>query len=124
MSKQDILTIATATPVALPAQDTYTDTLVEEIPKVQPPYGVIVHNDDYNGMDFVIGVFQKVFHYPTEKAITLMLEVHYKGRSLVWSGSREVAEFKADQIRSCGPDPDGKQKGATTLRVTIEPLSE
>ena len=38
------------------------------------------------------------------KATLLMLEVHFSGRSLVWSGSREVAEFKADQIRSCMPD--------------------
>ena len=70
----------------------------------------------------MVGVFKKVFHYPTEKAIKLMLEVHYSGRSLVWSGSMEVAELKADQIRSCGPDPDMKSKGATALSVTIEPL--
>ena len=112
----------TTEPLVLPDLDTYTDTAVEETPKIQPPCGVIVHDDDYNGMDFVVGVFQKVFHYPTEKAVKLMMEVHVSGRSLVWSGSMEVAELKADQIRSCGPDPKMKSKGATALQVTIEPL--
>ncbi len=115
-------TTTTAEPLTIPDQDTFTDTSIEERPKVQPPYGVIVHNDDYNGMGFVVGVFKKVFGYSTAKATNLMLEVHYSGRSLVWSGSLEVAELKADQVRSCGPDPNRRDKGANALRVTVEPL--
>ncbi len=90
--------------------------------KVQPPYAVILHNDDVNGFDHVIGVLRKVFHYGRIKAARLTLEAHVKGRSIVWSGQLEHAELKADQIRSCGPDPMMKARGAVALKVTVEPL--
>ena len=85
-----------------------------------PPYAVILHNDDVNTVDFVIEVILKVFQYPVEKAIALMLEAHTTGRSIVWSGSKEVAELKADQIRSCGTDPQARERGAQPLQVSIE----
>lgn len=88
--------------------------------KQLPPYAVILHNDDYNGFDFVIGVIIKVFKYPVEKAVALTLEAHESGRSIVWSGSLELAELRADQIRSCGPDPQAKTNGAQPLQVSIE----
>ena len=108
-----------AATVAPPETDTDTDVRT----KRQPPYAVILHNDDINTYGFVIGVLQKVFGYPLEKCAKLMLEAHHSGRSLVWSGSLEVAELKADQIHSCGPDPDQKDKGAEPLRVSLEPLA-
>ncbi len=89
----------------------------------QPPYAVILHNDDVNGMDFVIVVLRKVFGYTPEKCSLLMLEAHNKGKVVVWSGAREVAELKADQIHSCGPDPDRADAGAEALRVSIEPMA-
>lgn len=89
----------------------------------QPPYAVILHNDDLNGMDFVISVLRKVFGYTVEKCVDLMLEAHEKGRSVVWVGALEVAELKADQIRSCGADPDQKSKGAQPLGVSVEPAA-
>jgi ATP-dependent Clp protease adaptor protein ClpS len=52
-----------------------------------------------------------------------MLETHHTGRSVVWTGTLELAELKADQIHSCGPDPDQKGKGAEPLRVSLEPLA-
>jgi ATP-dependent Clp protease adaptor protein ClpS len=88
--------------------------------KRQPPYAVVLHNDDCNGMDFVVGALRKVFNYGRMKAIGLMIKAHLSGRSIVWTGTLEVAEFKADQLRSCGPDPNMKQHGATCLSVTIE----
>jgi len=91
-------------------------------PKAQPPYAVILHNDNVNGFDHVIGVLRKVFHYGRIKAARLTLEAHLKGRSVVWSGQLEHAELKADQIRACGPDPIMKAHGAITLKVTVEPL--
>jgi ATP-dependent Clp protease adaptor protein ClpS len=94
----------------------------ENKPKQQPPYAVVLHNDDINGFDYVIGVLRKVFRYDRSKAYRLALEAHVSGRSIVWSGSLEVAELKADQLRSCGPDPDMKDRGATALGVSIEPL--
>jgi ATP-dependent Clp protease adaptor protein ClpS len=90
--------------------------------KVQPPYAVILHNDDLNGFDFVLGVLRKIFHYDRAQARKLTLEAHEKGRSIVWSGQLEHAELKADQIRSCGADPVMKARGALALKVTVEPL--
>ncbi len=100
-----------------------TDTVTDGRPKRQPPYAVILHNDDVNTCEFVIGVLMKVFGYSVEKCVQLMLDAHHSGRSVVWSGSLEVAELKADQIHSCGPDPDQKDKGAEPLRVSLEPLA-
>lgn len=108
-----------ASPSASPATDTDTDVRT----KRQPPYAVILHNDDINTYGFVVEVLQKVFGYTLEKCVQLMLEAHHNGRSVVWSGSLEVAELKADQIQSCGPDPDQKDKGAEPLRVSLEPLA-
>jgi ATP-dependent Clp protease adaptor protein ClpS len=96
-----------------------------ELPEArrQPPYAVVLHNDDLNGFDFVIGVLRKVFNYGWMKAFWLTLKAHLTGQSIVWSGSLEVAELKAARVRSCGPDPKGK-KGVTALTVTVEPLPD
>ena len=56
------------------------------------PWNVIVHNDPINLMSYVTLVLQRVFGYPRDRAERLMLEVHTRGRSLVWSGGREQAE--------------------------------
>lgn len=91
--------------------------------KRQPPYAVLLHNDDISTMDFVVEVLRKVFGYPVEKCVGLMMEAHEKGLAVVWTGSLEVAELKADQIISCGPDPSRVNAGAEPLRVTVEPAA-
>lgn len=109
---------------ATPIPDVLPDEEIEQAPPArQPPYAVILHNDDHNGMDFVIMVLRKVFGYTVEKCVELMLEAHEKGRSVVWVGALEVAELKADQIRSCGADPQQKSKGAQPLGVSVEPAA-
>lgn len=62
------------------------------------PWNVIVHNDPINLMSYVTLVLQRVFGYPQHKAETLMLEVHNRGRSLVWSGGHEQAEHYVHQL--------------------------
>jgi len=64
------------------------------------PWNVIVFNDPINLMSYVTMVFQRVFGYPRDKAERHMLEVHNKGRSLVWSGGREQAEHYTHQLHS------------------------
>ena len=108
---------------ATPLPDVLPDTDTDSQTRRQPPYAVILHNDDINGMDFVILVLRKVFGYTDQKCFELMLEAHEKGRAVVWVGALEVAELKADQIRSCGPDPDQKRKGAQPLGVSVEPAA-
>ena len=56
------------------------------------PWKVIVLNDPVNLMSYVVMVFKKVFGYDEQKATIHMLEVHEQGRSVVWTGEREVAE--------------------------------
>lgn len=96
-----------------------TETDAETRTKRLPPFAVVLHNDDHNTMPFVAAVLQKVFGYTLQKCVELMLEAHETGRSVVWVGPLEVAELKADQIHSCGPDPTAAKSEA--LRVTIEP---
>jgi ATP-dependent Clp protease adaptor protein ClpS len=84
----------------------------------------VLHNDDLNGFAYVVDVLRKVFHYGRPKAFWLTLRAHLTGQSVVWSGSLEVAELKADQVRSCGPDPSARSRGALPLRVSVEPLPE
>lgn len=62
------------------------------------PWQVVVHNDPINLMSYVTMVFQKVFGFTHEKAERHMLEVHQKGRSIVWSGVRERAELYVQQL--------------------------
>ena len=107
---------ATPTPEVLPEEETETRT------RRQPPYAVVLHNDDTNTMDFVVLVLRKVFGYTVEKCVELMLEAHEKGKAAVWIGTLEVAELKADQIKSCGADPFVK-KGGHPLGVSVEPAA-
>ena len=62
------------------------------------PWQVVVHNDPVNLMSYVTMVFQRVFGYPRKKAEHHMLEVHHKGRSILWSGVRERAELYVQQL--------------------------
>jgi ATP-dependent Clp protease adaptor protein ClpS len=68
--------------------------------QIQAPWNVVVHNDPVNLMTYVTMVFQRVFGYPRERAEKHMLEVHQKGRSILWSGVRERAELYVQQLHA------------------------
>jgi ATP-dependent Clp protease adaptor protein ClpS len=57
-------------------------------------YKVILNNDDYTPMEFVIDVLQKFFSYDIERATQLMLTVHYQGKAICGVFTAEVAETK------------------------------
>jgi len=63
---------------------------------------VIVWNDPINLMSYVTWVFQKLFGYSLEKATSLMLDVHEKGRAVVSSGTRERAEVDVQRLHEHG----------------------
>ena len=90
--------------------------------KVLPPYAVVLHNDDINGFPHVIRSLGRVFGYGGVKSMALAMRAHVAGRAAVWTGAKEHAEFKADRLRGCGPDPVMVHKGALPLKVTIEPV--
>lgn len=77
-----------------------TETQTKKSTKLALPWSVIVYDDPVNLMQYVNMVFKKVFGYSEEKATALMLQVHKKGRSLVWSGEKEKAEFYVQQLHS------------------------
>ena len=78
------------------------ETIVEQETKpkdaTETPWNVVVHNDPVNLMSYVTMVFQRVFGYPRDRAERHMLEVHQKGRSILWSGMRERAELYVQQL--------------------------
>src|SRR3989344_9107631 len=69
--------------------------IVTEKPKL---YKVLMHNDDYTPMDFVIFVLMKFFNKPQDDAHKIMLDVHNKGVGLAGIYSFEVAESKVAQV--------------------------
>jgi ATP-dependent Clp protease adaptor protein ClpS len=89
-------------------QSSGADTEVLDRPEVetdtdadlQSPWNVIVYNDPVNLMPYVTMVFQRVFGYPEAKATQMMLDVHQKGKCVVWSGEREKAEYYVQQLQS------------------------
>jgi ATP-dependent Clp protease adaptor protein ClpS len=62
------------------------------------PWLVIVHNDPVNLMSYVTMVFRKVFGWGRDRAERHMMEVHVRGKSVVWSGGREKAELYVQQL--------------------------
>lgn len=63
-------------------------------------WNVVVFNDPVNLMSYVTHVFMKVFGYPEHVARRHMLEVHHKGRSILWSGGRERAELYVQELHA------------------------
>ena len=79
-----------------------TDTLTQTLEEVSTdsPWNVIVHDDPVNLMGYVTLVLMKIFGYDEKKATILMMQVHKQGRSIVWSGEREKAEFYVQQLQA------------------------
>jgi ATP-dependent Clp protease adaptor protein ClpS len=88
--------------------------------KKQPPYHVILHNDDDHSFDYVIIMMRVLFGHPPEKGFQIAEEVHTRGRVIVTTTSLELAELKRDQIHAFGPDPlIPRCKGS--MSASIEP---
>ena len=66
--------------------------------KEPPKYRVLLHNDDYTPMDFVVHVLEIFFHMDREKATQVMLHVHTQGVGLCGIFTRDVAETKVAQV--------------------------
>jgi len=69
---------------------------------IDRPWIVLVWNDPINLMSYVTYVLQKVFGYSNEKAESLMLDVHEKGRAVVSNGSKEKAELDVFRLHEHG----------------------
>jgi ATP-dependent Clp protease adaptor protein ClpS len=71
-----------------------TDQKIEE----PPLYSVLLHNDDFTTMDFVIYVLRTIFRHPEGDAVRLMLQVHTQGYGLAGVYTREIAETKVTEV--------------------------
>jgi ATP-dependent Clp protease adaptor protein ClpS len=74
----------------------------DEESDLDSPWIVLVWNDPINLMSYVSFVFQKLFGYSKEKADSLMLDVHEKGRAVVSTGPREKAEIDVFRLHEHG----------------------
>lgn len=89
-----------------------TDTTTKT--RRQPPYNVVILNDDYHTFEYVIELLIDLFAHPLSTAQTLAVEIDAKGRAVVYTTHKEKAELKRDQIINYGPD--------LRARVPIGPL--
>jgi ATP-dependent Clp protease adaptor protein ClpS len=100
--------------VTRPSEDTDQQT------KRQPPYHVILWNDDDHTYEYVIAMLLKLFGHPPEKGFVMAQEVDAKGRVIVLTTTLEHAELKRDQIHAYGRDAlIAGCKGS--MSATIEP---
>ncbi|MBV9575207.1 MAG: ATP-dependent Clp protease adapter ClpS [Gammaproteobacteria bacterium] len=68
----------------------------------QPPlYRVVIHNDDFTPMEFVVGILEKFFFMNRRKAIEIMMEAHIKGKGECGIFTKDIAETKMSQVVEC-----------------------
>ena len=95
-----------------------TGVVVRSKPKTRKPsmYKVIMLNDDYTPMEFVVMVLEKIFNKSHEEAVKIMLHVHQKGVGVCGVYTYEVAETKVTQVM----DLAQQQQYQHPLQCTLE----
>ncbi|MDR3357874.1 MAG: ATP-dependent Clp protease adaptor ClpS [Desulfovibrio sp.] len=88
--------------------------VVEKKLKEPDRYAVLLHNDDYTSMDFVVGVICSVFHKTHEQAAAIMVRVHKQGIGQCGIFTREIAETRVRQVRRKA------QEAGFPLKCTME----
>ncbi|MBF0611700.1 MAG: ATP-dependent Clp protease adapter ClpS [Magnetococcales bacterium] len=79
-------------------RETATITRSESETKEPPLFKVLILNDDFTPMDFVVNVLMKFFQKSEEEATRIMLQVHYQGSGICGIFTRDVAETKVTQV--------------------------
>jgi ATP-dependent Clp protease adaptor protein ClpS len=106
-----------------PREEVRTATRDRTEPRHQPPYHVILWNDNDHSYEYVIVMLRKLFGHPIEKAFEMAKEVDTQGRVVVLTTTREHAELKRDQIHAFGKDHlVAECKGS--MSATIEPAPD
>ena len=87
---------------------------VEEETQEPPLYRVLIHNDDYTTMEFVVEILVVVFNKPVEEAVRIMLNVHNNGVGICGIYPLEIAETKVDTVHTLA------QEHGYPLRCSLE----
>ena len=107
-------------PVVPPTQISDGDSVVLErrTQRTQPPqmYQVVMLNDDFTPMEFVVRVLQEFFSKDREAATQIMLKIHLDGKGVCGVYSRDVAATKVDQVL------DAAKQAGHPLQCVSEPL--
>ena len=87
----------------LPLLQVETEELIRLRAKLLPPYNVILFNDEYNSMDYVVAVLLHTINTLTQgEAEQIMLTAHLMGNAIVITCPKETAEFYQERILSYG----------------------
>ena len=93
-----------------PSTETKPGIEIERSVSQEPPYKVILHNDDYTPMEHVVATLQKVIpRMSVRRAVDIMMEAHTKGKAVATKCHKELAELYEENLRAEG------------LIATIEP---
>jgi ATP-dependent Clp protease adaptor protein ClpS len=106
-------------PVYKPENDDSGTVVLERRPqKTKPPqmYQVVVLNDDYTPMEFVVMVIQEFFNKDRETATQIMLKIHLDGKGVCGVFSKDVAATKVDQVA------EAARKHGHPLQCLSEPI--
>jgi ATP-dependent Clp protease adaptor protein ClpS len=103
----------------MPPDSRFEESAVaESAEKVDQPslWKVLLHNDDYTTMDFVVWVLQSIFTMPEEQAIQVMLNVHVQGIGTAGIYTYEIAEMKVEKTSAAAREHE------FPLLCTMEPI--
>lgn len=95
-----------------------TDVITQTKPKIKEPslYAILMHNDHYTTMDFVVFVLLEVFDYDMDRAVSTMMQIHETGKAQVAILPKEIAEMKVDRVEQLAEQAD------FPLLVTLEKI--
>lgn len=81
--------------------DPNLDVLVAEPEVAKPPmYAVVMYNDNYTPMDFVVYILQSEFKHSVDEAVEIMLNIHHNGKGIAGIYPKDIAETKAKKVNS------------------------
>ncbi len=91
-------------------------TLLDEKIEIGEPelYKVVLHNDDYTSMEFVVFILTSIFHKSVTDATEIMLDVHNNGTGIAGVYTREICEMKVEQVHGLA------EENEYPLRCTME----
>jgi ATP-dependent Clp protease adaptor protein ClpS len=112
-------TMPPSVPVVRPKDDDGGSVVVErQLQRTKPPqmYQVVMLNDDYTPMEFVVVVIQEFFNKDRETATQIMLKIHLDGKGICGVYSRDVAATKVEQVQ------EAARQAGHPLQCLCEPV--